>query len=283
MARKLIRHDFATIGDYVSFLQQPHVIKVHTGSDRDGSNVWNGYTKSLDHAVSLVETGWEEGAKKVADWSGKLGCFLEATRAVKAEQFAWDVVGDAVDVGKYLTGEPECWVAKQDDGESISSRIVSIRLNSCVSGALQADAIVARGVAVLVAVDLLESCGRRCEVIVSQSTTTHDIQADANIVVKRASEPVDLDRLAYAVAHPGFFRRLGFRFMEICGHSPSGCSCDSMSDNGKREGTVEIDGVVTGVNLNFESLRDHVLEVVKACGLDFTAEQLAEITNSTVN
>jgi len=283
MARKLIRHDFATIGDYVSFLQQPHVIKVHASSNSPGGSTWNGNTSSLDHAISLVETGWKEGAAKVADWSGRLGCFLEATRAVKAEQFAWDVTGDAVDVGKYLTGEPECWINKQDDGESISSRIVSIRLNSCVSGALQPEAIVARGVAVLVAVDLLESCGRRCEVIVSQSTTTAQIQADANIVVKRASEPVDLDRLAYAVAHPGFFRRLGFRFMEVCGHSPSACTCDSMSDNGNREGTVEIDGIVTGVNLDFESLRDHVLEVVKACGLDFTPEQLAEITNSTVN
>jgi hypothetical protein len=233
--------------------------------------------------VSLVGTGWKEGADKVAHWSAKLGCFLNATRSIKAKQFAWDVTGDFVDVGKYLTGEPECFGAEADDGEQISSRVVSIRLNNCVSGALQPDAIVARGVAVLVAVDLLESCGRRCEVIVSQSTETSDIKADANIVVKRASEPVDLDRLAYSVAHPGFFRRLGFRFMEICGHSPGGCMCASMSDNHKREGTVEIEGIITGVNLNFKSLRDHVLEIVKACGLDFTDEQLAEITSSTVN
>jgi hypothetical protein len=283
MALKIIRHDFGTIGEYVAFLKQPHKVRVHASSNKPGAEKWNGNTTSLDHAISLVDTGWTEGAAKVSHWSAKLGCFLDASRAVKARQFAWDVVGDFVDVGKYLTGEPECFGSEENDGEQIASRIVSIRLNSSVSGGLQADAIVARGVAVLVAVDLLESCGRRCEVIVSQSTSTYQIQADSNVIVKRPSEPVDLDRLAYAVAHPGFFRRLGFRFMEICGHSPSGCSCAPMSDHGQRNGVVEIEELITGVNLDFDSLRDHVLKIAKSCGLDFTDEQLAEITSSTVN
>lgn len=284
MPKKLVQHNFANIGEFVDFVtDKSHRIKVHASSDRPGKNNWNGNTNDLAHAVSLVETGWAEGAKKVAAWSGKLSCFLDVARAVKARQFAWEVSGDYVDVGKYLTGEPECFGAEVDNGETVSSRVVSIRLNNCVSGGLQADAIVARGVAVLVAVDLLESCGRRCEVIVSQATDTHDLHAECNIVVKRASEPVDLDRLAYSVAHPGFFRRLGFRFMEICGHSPSGCSCDSMTDYGQKQATVEVDKLITCVNLSFDSLREHILEVVKACGLDFTDEQLAEITSSTAN
>ena len=283
MARKLIRHDFENIGDYVSFLGQNHRVTVNASSDSQAATAWNGSTKSLADAVSLVDTGWAAGAAKVAKWSGKLSCFLDAARAVKARQFAWDVVGDYVDVGKYLTGEPECFGADVEEQDSTSGRIVSIRLNNCVSGALQPDAIIARGVAVLVAVDLLESCGRRCEVIVCQSTETSTLKVDGNIVVKRPSEPVDLDRLAYSVAHPGFFRRLGFRFMEVCGHSPSGCSCASVSDYGQRQGTVEVDKVITAVELSFASLRDHVLEVVKACGLEFTDEQLAEITSSTAN
>jgi hypothetical protein len=114
------------------------------------------------------------------------------------------------------------------------------------------------------------------------SGSVKNLHLDANVCVKRAGEPVDLDRLAYAVAHPAFFRRLGFRFMELNGHSPSGCSVSTMSDKDKRPGVIEIDSVVTYVALNQTSLQENVLEILKSCGVDFTNEQLAEIAASSV-
>lgn len=289
---KTIVKDFDTIGEYVNYvLNTPQTRKLTEGSDSPECGGFYGRTNSLAEAAALVERGWPEGAAKVSEWSNRLDCFAAATAAAKSKAFNWDVTGDFVDVGKYMTGEPECFGSEDNDGEQSSSRVVSIRINACVSGALQADAIVARGVAVLVAVDVLESLGRRCEILVSQSTHTGghtmsgsvpNLHLDANVCVKRAGEPVDLDRLAFAVAHPAFFRRLGFKFMELNGHSPSGCNVWSMSDKGKRPGVIEVDELVTCVSLNQASLQEHVLEILKSCGVEFTNEQLAEIAASAV-
>lgn len=294
---KTVVHNFDSVGDYVRFVtdkSRTAPAGLTQSSEASGHNErsFSG-TATFDEAVSLVEKGWAEGAEKVAHWRGQLACFLDAAKTAKSRQFAWDVTGDFVDVGKYLTGEPECFGSDADDGQQIASRVVSIRLNACVSGALQADAIVARGVAVLVAVDLLESLGRRCEVTVSQATSTSggygghagstpDLNLDCNVIVKRPGEPVDIDRLAYTVAHPSWFRRLGFKFMELGGHSPSGCRVSDMTDKGRREGVVEVDSLLTFARLSEDSLREHVLEIVKACGLEFTEEQLAAIASSAV-
>lgn len=286
-------HNFESIGDYVRYVtetKQKHSLVEGSDSRQNGDKFY-GDTKSLAEAVSLVEKGWPEGAAKVADWSSRLSSFLSAATSAKSRSYHWDVTGDYVDIGKFLTGEPECCGSDAEYGEQLSGRVVTIRLNACVSGGLQADAIVARGVAVLVAVDILESLGKRCEVIVSQATSTYgrggdagsvrDLHLDANVTVKRAGEPVDLDRLAYSVAHPAFFRRLGFRFMELGGHSPSGCTVSQMSDYGKRQGVVEVDSLLTYCSLNEQSLREHILQILTAVGVDFTPEQLAEIASST--
>lgn len=292
-AASLVVKNFDTVGDYVDYVasQEPRA-GVHATSNSRGPCDWNGKTGSFDDAVALVRTGWPEGAAKVAEWRNRLGGFLSAATAAKSKSFAWDVTGDFVDVGRYLTGEPECCGSEQDYGESNKSRVVSIRLNNCVSGSLSGDCIVARGVAVLVAVDLLESLGIRVEVVVGQATSTvgrgadagstPGLHLDANVVAKRAAEPVDVDRLAYVIAHPAYFRRLGFKFCEINGHSPCGCSVADMSDKGSRPGVIEIDGVLSATGLNESELRDNVLEIVKACGVEFTSEQLAEIAATTV-
>lgn len=289
----LISRDFDSIGDYVKYVttakQRFNLVE---SSNRPGRNSWNGNTDSLVEAAALVETGWKEGADKVSHWSGQLSGFLEAAKTIKSKAYSYDLVGNYVDVGRYLSGEPECFGSDDQDGDQLASRVASIRLNNCVSGSLSGDSIVARGVAVLVAVDLIESLGTRCEVIVSQATNTNgrggaagseeNTHVECNVTVKRAGEPVDLDRLAYSVAHPAYFRRLGFRYCEVNGHSPSGCTVSDMSDKGQRQGTVEVDSVLSSTGLSVRQLQENVLAIAKACGIDFTDEQIAEIAASTV-
>ena len=133
----LISRDFDSIGDYVEYVtttkQRFNLVE---SSDRDAANSWNGNTGSLAEATSLVETGWKAGADKVSHWSGKLTGFLEAAKSVKSRAYTYDVVGQYVDVGRYLTGEPECFGSDDSEGDQLASRVASIRLNNCVSGSL---------------------------------------------------------------------------------------------------------------------------------------------------
>ena len=82
------------------------------------------------------------------------------------------------------------------------------------------------------------------------------------------------------VAHPSFFRRFGFRWMELYGHSPSNCHPAAVDDYGTREGTVEIDEILSAVNLSAESLKSNVIKIAEKCGLSFDDEQIAELVKS---
>lgn len=273
--KKIIAKNYDTVSEYLADIsrQDSGVANNSQATGRKGF-FW---TETYGDAVALAQTGWAEGVARVAKHRDGLSAWLDAAKAAKAKSFGWDVTGDFIDVGRVLSGEPECCGAEFETGENNASRVASIRLNACVSGCVSADTIAARGVAVLVAVDLLESCGIRCEVIVSQGTETAGLQIDGNVIVKHPSEIADPDRLAFAVAHPSFFRRFGFRFMELYGHSPSGCHPCRLSDYGQRQGTVEIDEILSAVELSEKSIKANVIEIAKKCGLEFSDEQIEEL------
>lgn len=274
----IVCRDFKSVGDFVRYASDtPPASDVFAESRRPCSTRGFFGTDKFEDAVTLASNGWAEGAARVASLREGCEAFLAAAKAAKLKGYGWDVTGDFIDVGRLLGGEPEC-CGQEQDGLGLGSRVASIRLNACVSAAVSTDAITARGLTVLVAADLLESCGIRCEILVSQATYNAGRLVETNVTVKNAGEPVDIDRLAFAIAHPSFFRRFGFAFCEANGHSPSNCRVSSMSDYEKREGTVEVDAVCTGDGLSDDELRANVLAIAKGCGLEFSDEELAEIT-----
>lgn len=276
---KINTQNFDSVGEYVAAMadrsrRAPQ--GTHESHDERGRRDFF-WTNSFDEAVELQRKGWADGAARVAKHREGFDAFIQAAKQAKTKQFAWDVTGDYVDVGRYLTGEPECFGSELDSGESLSSRVVSIRLNNCVSAAVSAETICARGLAVLVAVDLLEACGIRCEVVVGTATKRGDTLVESNVTVKRPGEQADPDSIAFSIAHPAFFRRFGFRFMELGGHSPSGCHPCPMSDLGSRPGVIEIDEILSGVRLDNAAMRKNVLQIAEKCGLMFDADQIGEL------
>lgn len=246
------------------------------------------WTKTFGEAVDLARNGWAEGTARIVEHREACSAFLAAAKTAKAREFGWDVTGQFIDVSRLLSGEPECCGSEFDGGDQIASRVVSIRLNQSVSGSIAADTICARGVTVLVAVDLLESCGVRCEITVSkgsQSTgvagSVRNLQIDSHVVVKQAGDAVDLDKLAFWVAHPASFRRLGFRLNEQNGLSPCGARPARLTDYGADPNVIEIDEILSGASLSPKQLQANVLAIARACGLEFDDETLAAITAAT--
>jgi hypothetical protein len=268
--------NYDSVGEYVAAMSDmSRQAKAHVASQDIGRSDFF-WTRTFAEACELWQTGWKDGAERVAKYRDGFAAFISAAKQAKAKQFAWDVTGDFIDVGRYLTGEPECFGGEQDEGEANTGRVVSIRLNNCVSASVEADTICARGLAVLVAVDLLEACGIRCEVVIGTATKAGYV-VESNVTVKRASEMAEPSAIAFNVAHPSFFRRFGFRFMELNGHSPSGCLPCPMTDYGKRQGVIEIDEILSGVRLSQDSVMKNVLTIASKCGLTFDAKQMEEL------
>lgn len=273
---KTINYDSA--GEFVRDMSDGRTAPSGVHESHDERGRWDFFwTESFADAIRLHERGWREGTAKVAKHREGFAAFIAAAKQAKSRQHSWDVTGDYVDVGRYLTGEPECWGCEVESGEQASDRVVSIRINNCVSGAVDAEVICARGLAVLVAVDLLESCGIRCEVVIGTAGSSGGRRVESNVIVKRAGEQCDPDAIAFTVAHPAFLRRFGFRFMELHGFSPNCTQPCPMSDVGQRHGTVEIDEVLSGVRLSPRVVTETVLKVAERCGLTFTGDEVAEL------
>jgi hypothetical protein len=242
--------------------------------DSRSQRSWYG-TPNFEAAERLLSTGWREGAERIAALRDRVSGIVEAVKRAKTQQVSYDVTGEWVDVGRIATGEPECCGVQIDDGSSATERVVTLRYNAAVSCSVSTDAITARGVAVLAAVDLIESCGVRCEVYYSQGSRAFggaEDHLECNVLVKEAGQAVDLDRLAFVLTHPSFFRRFGFAFLEGNGHRP-GCSAPAaLSDVGQRDGTIEINQVCTPTGLDDEELAEHILSIAAACGIDLDDE-----------
>jgi hypothetical protein len=235
------------------------------------------WTKTWEEAVALQRKGWQEGADRVQRHRDGLQAFVAAAKAAKSLTTTWDFSGVWYDAAKDLSGDPECWACEQFVGDSIANRVVSVRLNNCVSCGITANTITARGLALLVAVDLLEACGTRVEVIIGQASRQNGTVVECNITAKRADENADPNGIAFSVSHPAFFRRFGFRFLELHGQTASICIPCPMSDAGQRQGVIEIDEILSKTRLSDESVKAQVLKVAAACGLTFSDEQMQEL------
>jgi hypothetical protein len=291
--KRAVVDTFETVGEFIEYTcDKSHKIRsglVENSHDTDRDGFF--WTKDWKEACKLWQTGWADGTAKVIEHREGLQSFVTAAATAKSRKFGFDVVGDFVDVGRYLSGEPEVFGTEFDQGDSIRGRVVSIRLNASVSGGVSADTICARGVTTLVAVDLLESIGVQCEVIVACGARGNGgLGADPNlglydfnVTVKAAGEAVDPDRLAFTVAHPSFFRRFGFRCEEIAGYSPSSTAPAKLQDYEQRKGVIEIDHILSGASLSREELQKNVLAIAAKCGIEFSQEQIDELIAGATN
>jgi hypothetical protein len=171
---------------------------------------------SFDGSLKLAREGWEFGAEKIQ----RLGLAHFEMLANKIEQFdpVQDTCGLYFDVGLVVQHIPECWqrieITKID---GIGNKVIRINFNASVSAGISSDVMFARGAAVFALVELLELAGIRVELSCDMFCTKNVMnanQVNVCVLVKPADQPIDAARLAYALAHGGMLRRLGFACYE---------------------------------------------------------------------
>ena len=195
--------------------------------DRPEHGDWYGGSKSWDDMKSIARSGWPEGVAVVAKLRARADAIIERIRG-KCEGVAYDVSGQWLDVGRHLSGEPEAFGSfVQMDCGAGQSKVVRVDVNLAVSGGVSSGAFLARGAAACALCDMIESSGRRCEIYaVSSSVCKRPVGRakrglNIRILIKGANEPLDMARVAFAMAHVGFFRRAVVSFMQSIGHDPN--------------------------------------------------------------
>lgn len=166
---------------------------------------------SWDEAVRMSIDGDPESALGLKKYLGVLSRIRTAKRATSR----WAESGSQVDVARYLSGEPECMI------ETVRARrpvpVIRLIIERCVPYYIDAETMRATGASTLAVVEALRVAGVPSEIWASFSIASQRDRGETlseQVLIQEAGYALDIDRLAYWVANPSAFRRLGFALFE---------------------------------------------------------------------
>ena len=163
-------------------------------------------SKSYEETMDLAEHGWPQG--------------LEMIRKVQSETPIRDkeiwmhsIAGAIPDVPLFLAGSPEHMMSQHREPK----KTMTIEIARGVRGFTSIEDYMAHGAMVLSLLDYAEEAGHPIELYITiyASSGRHDYVH--RILAKKAGEHMDMDRLAFMMAHPSFHRRLIFSLREMVG------------------------------------------------------------------
>lgn len=206
---RLVVDHFDSLGDYIRHAESN---PTKASSDAKGREDWAG-TSSLADAVTLALHGWDEKRPDV----DKLFAQLETDIAsAMDEPFTtyYSHSGDSVDMGRYMSGDPECMVDYVTEPQARMGRVVRVIINGAMSCGISADDIVRRGVAVVALLDVIHKLGVGVELAVEMPVTSDNTKYSTVVKLHDSSEMLDINNMMYAVCHPSMLRRLAFSAIE---------------------------------------------------------------------
>lgn len=178
------------------------------------SQYWedDGYTNSdrfagcsVAKAFEYAADGWQEGAERVA----RLRDRILAHAPKKLRITAYHHAGGIVDVPRFLAGEIKCM--KRHHMVTNRSRPIITLINSGSGSAfIEANVFVNRAAVVAAIVDVVEAAGYSVHVIDLDVSANRRYLFGKAVTVKEPGAVPDIARMAFALGHPGMFRRFGF-------------------------------------------------------------------------
>lgn len=205
---------FDTFEQFLEQVQKPGIFgSGYELSCKPNNAGWSG-TRCFNDALDLAEKGWPEGLRRIQALRGD----LLSHQGAQEERFmhTYAESGDEVDVGRYLSGEPECMMEYQTQFVPSVGRVIKLVVNCAASAGNTSEMIFNRGAAAVALTDLIENAGLRTEVWLAagvMSQCGHNI-CDTFIRVKAPEQPAELDRLAFILAHASTLRRFMLRLFE---------------------------------------------------------------------
>lgn len=264
---------FESVGDFLADACKDS----HPDSHGEGEKKFHG-TNTFQEAVDLATKGWPSGRRRLESLRAELDEAVRRAVEAKAATQHYDVVGDYIDVGRVLEGEPECCGSYLDaEGGHARSKVVKIVANVSALGHVKEQQIFSLGAAIYAAIDLVESLGSRVELwLGSGSGSKQHSGRRLNVLVKikDAAQPFEADRLAFYLCSAASLRRLFFSVECQRGFYPS-CTRTTYLD--AEDGTI----------ITAEARHDdhtqarriaRVIETCEACGVRFSEQELAQIT-----
>jgi hypothetical protein len=203
---------------YSEFIAKCHTFKGKTINagfrEGYGGKAWQG-TDTYDAAYKLASEGWKEGRELLKLELDQLNI---ETYVRKPEQY-FDVTGDfGFDMGLVMAGEPECVLMERDSQDfqsKLNGPVFRMLVNTAISAGVEVDVIMRRGAAICALTDILENLNVRVEIDVICAAHFGSHVRTHRFPLKRADESLQIDQIAFCIAHPAIERRFNFIALEL--------------------------------------------------------------------
>jgi hypothetical protein len=170
-------------------------------------------TDTWDQALTLAASGWTGADERI----NALGSALTDHVASLIERPTWqlDVIGDSLDIGLALSGDPEHWRSLAwETVEGHGRRIFRVIVPTGAMATVGTEAYLWAGAAACAAVQAIELAGHGAEVWAYNAADDGCERLGVRVLLKPAEYPLDMPRLAFVAANAAFHRRLCWRFRE---------------------------------------------------------------------
>lgn len=231
--------------------------------NEQGWNYWSGSLRPRFHGCSSVEEakrlakfGWPQGREAVE----RMKALIESGLGRRGRTFKckWDVEGAIVDVGAYVSGEPECMVTFEEVEET-KVGFVDIHFSAGVHAGIETEEMVRSGAAVCALIDALENMGRRVRLRWERSSTADGEvppTLSVSVVLKDYSQPLDMDRVAFFLTSPCARRPLAWSVFtlapkavrEKCELGPGSIGTGPANHPKYKDAEVWISGMIGGTD-----------------------------------
>lgn len=194
------------IRDYSNWSEYRKAAGVMPASSHQGDKNWCG-TNTVGEALAIADKGWPDGMARVRAIA--IPALAACHAAIHADGgWQYDVTGADYDVGEYLTGAPECWLAPETPA---SKPVVTIMANIVSSAGIPKAALEMRGAAVCALTMALQTAGYAVRVFAVEGMNigSKDIWHRVCLTDDMGG-PLDTDRLLFALAHPSAARQIGY-------------------------------------------------------------------------
>lgn len=211
---------------------------------------------SWEHAEDLALHGWQGVESDTLEIVESAVALVEAEHDELGFTPVWDVAGCEVDVGRYLSGEPENMIDYHIVPVPKVGRVITLCASVSVSCAVRSDALKRRGYGIAALAFALSRLGFSVELWADLSATKGATTGRIRVLVKGANDELDPARVMFAYAHPAMLRGLCFAGMHAFPHSVRealgvgrdyGCPADPKRD--LPDGTIYLPCVFSEVDI----------------------------------
>lgn len=184
------------------------------GSSDTESPHFTGGTKSLADAVGVARTGWDAVRPDVDKMLSEIADSF-GERFAKVNRSVIGYTGSAVHMGRFLSGRPDHMIGFRRMPSTRHGKVVRLVVDYGANGNTAAENMQRRGCVLTVLVDALATLGLSVELWGETTVQVGDTATHTTLVKLHDSrEPLDINDMMFALAHPSMLRRLTFSVRE---------------------------------------------------------------------